>query len=471
MKKTVKNSLALGSVGLMALTAVCAAGFSDKTVYADEPDEYQITVQQCEQVISDIADNLDEIVAAYNETVEDEQYLNAEYIEYRSLIKFIDDDTVDSNTCKTFAYIDFNGDNGYAIVSPEREIYDVVVDGDYAYARDNQNLYYGISSKFMYMDGNGNFQPYEIKEFTDEIIGCPCIEPYKDSQNNLLRGPVIPPPQPTMDGNMDSSAFNTHISNYYLGYSLQNYITCNGYSSFVFTKQYNTSYYIAYNKKVGAAYSEGNCALNAMYNVINNWNNSGYINLKRNATINVYNGTAPYGSDIHYDTLYSVWGVGTKKYTNNTEYIWESNGPKILQNMPQLYDDIRDYAVNTNSYKPEGGYSVSYFIPTMTHVLKDLNNIRDPIESTFSPETARIQIQNGRSCVLVMDNSLTYNCHAVALIGYKEYKKTRALSTNLTMSYTYYFYEIADGWENTAQFFDPNVASNLSLQFFYIARC
>lgn len=96
-------------------------------VYAKE-NEQEWNYEDCVSIINFIDDNLEQFKEEYNETVEDNLFLNANGIEYSSVIYLVKDENYG-------AYIDFDGENGYVVVTGNYKIYDMQVNGDLDFLR------------------------------------------------------------------------------------------------------------------------------------------------------------------------------------------------------------------------------------------------------------------------------------------------------------------------------------------------
>ncbi len=232
-------------------------------------------------------------------------------------------------------------------------------------------------------------------------------------------------------------------------------------SDFEYAYQGDTSYYI---KKYGiGSTSEGNCCLNAMFNVMRDWGKQGYIDVP-------YSQTEDINDSILNDILYETYGNGTK--TGEDEYgkfVWTQNKPYILSKMPVLYSDIRSYAIN-NGYTVSG-YPYSKLSATMEYVANILYGNNLGVEHTTSISEVTTKIYTNRCSVLTISNSGTYSNHAVAVIGYHKYSKEKKINDSFSIVEYKYFYEIADGWHYTSKIFDPNTPASPILNFYYLARC
>ncbi|MCH5161604.1 MAG: hypothetical protein J1G04_06195 [Clostridiales bacterium] len=114
-----------------------------------------------ERIMADI----DEIVDFYNEYYEPSEPWHVEYAEFYAPVRFLDDDI----DC---LYIDFDGDNGYIVISAEGRIFGIEPHGDLDYLRiaDTQ-LLYSSTDGFLYYDEDGNLRQFDEQEIPDYLVG------------------------------------------------------------------------------------------------------------------------------------------------------------------------------------------------------------------------------------------------------------------------------------------------------------
>lgn len=122
----------------LAITLLLVAtlfGTSIMSVSATEVNAYaESSIDKCEEILAFVENNFDTFVDEYNKTVEDEERLNATSIEYSSFVDLLEDDSYG-------LYIDFNGNNGYAVITSELNIYELETKGDYKSLKNNDLCY------------------------------------------------------------------------------------------------------------------------------------------------------------------------------------------------------------------------------------------------------------------------------------------------------------------------------------------
>lgn len=155
----------------LAITLLLVAtlfGTSIMSVSATEVNAYaESSIDKCEEILAFVENNFDTFVDEYNKTVEDEERLNATSIEYSSFVDLLEDDSYG-------LYIDFNGNNGYAVITSELNIYELETKGDYKSLKNN-DLCYSRFDGFVYKDSQGIYQ----KVFTENHSGL-NMSPYRN---------------------------------------------------------------------------------------------------------------------------------------------------------------------------------------------------------------------------------------------------------------------------------------------------
>lgn len=432
-------------------------------VFATRPNAYRkSSIDKCEEILVFIENNFDTFVDEYNKTVENEERLNAKSIEYASLVDLLDDDSCG-------LYIDFNEDNGYAVITSDLNIYEFETKGDYQLLRNN-DLYYSRLDGFVYKDSQGVYQ----RVFQENYSGLNMSSYHNGNVANDKA--VYPGQSEAGDGEIESAKIGEYIQARYHDYTYEDKREDLA-SDFDFARQTNTSYYVKKECEADGTnldntfWSEGNCALNAMFNVMRNWSKKGKINsIAHSATTDIR-------TTITSDPLYSEWGSyivrgttasGNTAKSNGNEivgyYYWRPNYSNSLMVMPNLYTNIRAYAISQYGYTPESGYNASNVPDTLEYVASTNYGITIDVTYTSTISTAISSIDNGKAVYLSINNSSTYGNHGVALIGYQEYSYTTGWWVFSQTHYAY-FYQVADGWNSAAMYFDPNTDAAPSISF------
>lgn len=472
MKTKVRKGAIAASLACVALSSALCLTTGQYTAAAEEAiavPERNLAV--CERTLTTIDKDVMSLVDAYNDVYENAAWAATE-IEYSSPVFLIEDN-------KYGMYLDFDADNGYAVITTDKKIYGLETSGDLEYLRNGKEIYYSYIDGFMFVDNNKQLQKYESENNIEDDVydgaqarqvnntGTDITISYGDSSISINRAPtandmtVYPGQTEAGDGEITPSKIDDYVSSRYPNFTLDTRDNYNA-SRFEYAHQFATSYYVQEYDTV--TYSEGNCSLNAMYNVMRDWGKRGLIKIP-------YSQTEDIRSSILNDRLYATYGKGTKtgKDSNGT-YKWVANSDSRLSVMPTLYSNIRSYALN-NGYTPVNGYNRSKVPATMEYVANFLYNNNLDVEHTTNVSTVTNSIWLNRVCYLSINGSSTYGNHGVAVVGYHKYSKETKINNSYSIMEYKYFYEIADGWNYSSRIFDPNTSAKPQLNFYYLARC
>lgn len=327
-------------------------------------------------------------------------------------------------------YLDFDGDNGYMLVTTDNELYEFETTGELDYLKDIDYAYYSTIDGFVYYDEKmGSYERFEA--IGKEDVLC---KDYDGQVGTAGDGKIY---------DIDAYVKSRYPKyTYQSGYSLSDY---------EFIYQWDTSIYRTDND------SEGNCVINATYSMMNHWRNTGRANRLPNTTVD-------YSSAVTADPFYS-------KYGNNTYDNWRVNSSSTLSKMPELYMHIRDYAIEYGYY-PDQGMKFSYADDIANATAKDYGNTAVEVKETSSFSTAKIYLDYGRSGAISVTGSSTFGNHAMGLYGYRVYTYTTGWWI-FKSTKTVYFYQVDDGHSYkkgvyTDVFFDPNTSAKPSLSFVYL---
>lgn len=440
MKKFLQKRLLSVFISIFVVLATCCGFFSNKVVLASaEQDKW--TYSDCEEVISFIENNFSRFVLEYNKTVGEDEKLTAVGIEHTKIIWLVEDK---NHGC----YIDFIGNKGYVVVTGDYNIYDIQVVGDYPELRTVQDIL------FSYIDG---FAYYS----NDSLVMVDDIQ--KDDVEQPLMTAYAGQAQ-AGDG------YITNIGNYvadrYPTYSLvaSNESLAN---SFEGSYQEDTSWYYKYQTDTngnidGKMWTEGNCALNAVYSVMQDWQKKGFLS-------NLPTGTEDIRGTIVNDLLYDYYGTSIVRSDGGLSYLWKPSFDSVLEKMPILYSVIRQRAITQYGYTPESGFSTDNILDLIEYVANTLYGNAADINEYFFAFDAATAI-NQKAYFLSIHNSVAYGNHGVAFVGYRKYSYKDGWWIFAQTNYAY-FYQIFDGHtRNNGKpvYFDPNVATNLTLRTFYL---
>lgn len=450
--KKILNKRILPSLFISSLfIAGCISTYFVKSnsVYADDS-QLKKNYQECEQVTAVINDNINTFVEAYNATVEDNRFLYATSVEFHDIIYLVEDQCYGT-------YIDFDGDNGYVVSTGNYEIYDMQVSGDLDYLRaTDKDIYFSRVDGFLYTDSDGRLLRFKDSSAQNGDDKTQLTELYAPVKSDST---VYPGQYKAGDGRIDPAKIDEYVAARYPEYNYKISVQKLS-SSFKCEEQDSFGYYVKTVFSGGSIshYGEGNCALTAGYSILNSWRSNGYVRYLSDYTVDLT-------TSIKNDILYPTYGTGEIIEEGSLEYNWSTND-RYLDKIPQLYTELRDYAVKTFGYTPESGLSHINTLSTMRHVCIMHNNSIS-INYTSSLTSVLNYLEERKACLLTFENSSTYGDHAVALLGYRMYER----ETGWWIFKKYkqiYLYEIADGWINKPKFFDPNTGEAKNLVAGYL---
>lgn len=449
--KTAKKALALAAAGLALTPCIGVMAEGSHIASADDVEvntavETLWCASDCEKLAAEITDELGVLVGDYNKSGDSDIEWSAQDIEFYKPVYLIED-----KECGL--YVDFDGDNGYAVFTDDDVIYGLTVTGDLDYLKDTDKfVYYSYLSGFMYKSADGELIKFGTTFDESDKVGSATVYPGQKVSGDRVTEP---------------SQINEYVAARYPGYTLHSQST-DMVNEFRYTMQDETSYYQqVYYDSSGAecnSYTEGNCVLNAIYNVMYDWSLRRYVYLRHYETHNIR-------ESIKNDPLYSKYAPSAFIQDGNLKYRWECNDDKYFAKMPVLYTNIRNYAIN-HGYTVDG-YEYSKVTATMKYVANIVYDNDMTVSETTSPVEAMQQVaERDVSCFMLINTSSTYGDHAVAVMGYYIYCKDVKVGFG-TYKSVHFFYVIADGWDSVPRIFDPNTSADPDLHFVYInvPRC
>ena len=454
--KTLQKASAIAALAVASIPAIFAIP-NNKTVYADEMDSgvSSWSVEDCYSFMSEMPYELNDFVRDYNSVVDEDNYLNAQSIEYSDIVYIEDIENYG-------VYFDFDGDNGYAVITPKKTIYGLNTDYDLDYLKTCDDLHYSSVDGFLYRDDEGVLQRFDVPNHENEESDLVAI-------NIASSGKKFPGQDEAGDGQILTEKIYEYVA---ARYPQLKYVRSSGrtQSKSDWTIQYETSYYrMLYADKNGNytidGCSEGNCALNAMYNMFIDWGRRKLVDTPYQETDNIVD-------RIKSDSLYSIYGVGMPSVDawqgSFKKCAWKVNESARLMNMPVVYSNIRDYAMGKGY--TINGYNNSDVPSTLEFVANTVYGNNIDVQYTTSASEAMKYVLQNKATYLSINGSMTYKNHGVVVIGYYLYEWEISVGS-YSAKINYYFYEVADGWNAYSKVFDPYVMKDIELAFCYLARC
>lgn len=328
------------------------------------------------------------MVQAYCE--ENDSSFNGAYIEDSLMVYVIGDN-------KFASYLDFDGDNGYMVVSDDYELYEFNTTGDLKYLKDIDFAYYSPSVGFKYLD-----------EQTYDLV---CYEDKNESGKMIKSAKVYAGQKEEGDGYIYD--INAYVKDRYPNYTYDSGYSVEGHQ---YVYQGDTSIYL----KNG--YTEGNCTLNAAYSLLNDWRRSFY-NLPSSKDTIIYkpdtmepnhNAILSNGWIVNNGTVSSKWADGylTEKRINKV--------PKLYYEIRQLvYERNYDYDVGDGFIVGLNHQNIKYLLTfalnkySYTPYIRNAGNDFTTMEFFFN--------FNHKAQFLSVSNSSSYKNHSMVCLGFKKY--------------------------------------------------
>ena len=445
------------------LTTLSILSMHPKNAYAIQNSTW--TLSDCYEVTDFIRDNFETFVSEYNKTTTTEgELLSATSIENERIIYLIEDENYG-------VYLDFNDNNGYAVITGTYTIYALEVTGDLQNLNAIDELYYSYLDGFCTLNSNGTYS---------------VIYPKTTFENNIE-------PDYSADYYSDHATIKDldgYISDKYSDYTYYNNILRDYEPNINYHTQLSTSYYVwspldaNQNHLSYGLWTEGNCALTAMTNILTFWGNESLTNIEYlTATDFISNDLIK--NDTYYNT-YANNKIYPNPFYNSSQPITSSNAPYAiwninqdsLYNMSMLYQDVRNYCIEHYNYSPISGFQASN-VPDVLEYIVESFDYANKTEIDVQPTTSASDVGNamlkGRASYVSIQNHPIYESHGAAIVDMYIYSYKEGWWIFATEKHAY-FYEIVDGWEKDTttngledtglRYLDPNANDGTSLQFY-----
>lgn len=314
-------------------------------------------------------------------------------------------------------YLDFNGDNGYLILTNISDIIAWKATGDLSELKELDSTYYSTADGFGYYENN-QFIPYH-SNIAPSGATYPCSsQPYAGQE---LAG----------DGAITDTA--AYIQDRYgSGYSIMSGGGSRSLTNFPYFLQRPFSVYDFTNDN-GALVGEGNCGLTSMFVLLNYLQSSGKCPSLPSSSVthNIIAANDPFFATYAANSSYSI------------------NSPLTV---PFLYAAIRQYAIDNYNYQT-GALATHHFDETIEAVTfgSSINATHHLVWSFESQIQA--EITAGRPVIFTVENSATYGDHAVVVNGYRIYVKESTV-LGVTVKDYVYLMKLNDNWSTTGRYFD-----------------
>lgn len=394
-------------------------------------------------VTSFICDNFAKFVSKFNEQSDDKWFAS-------HISDSFDITIEDCGTTYNGVFLDFDSDNGYAVIGGNYMLYDFVISGESPYLNigAKSTIYkYSTSNGYMYLS-NGVYLSVNLDNlWNSNDSNHQFYDKHYDGQDSDSTGcgNIIRPDNYIKDRYGDGWSLEKRKS-----------LGMNGHRQLSLSCYYENK--ISKDKSTGIenveTYSEGNCWFVSVYNVLRYMGNSQWFNLPSYGNMVSYN---PVVSEPNlYSKYYDNSGNNiTKKlyYNNNTSFVYQHYLRQPTFNFNKLYTDIREL-VNAKYKKVDGG-TISESCAIIERIAQKYNYSVDALEHfdwvNYVNSVANRIDQSIPS--LWSTSNDTYGSHTMAVCGYRFYTKTTGWWIFKTKE-TKALFEIKDGWSEDSRFYD-----------------
>lgn len=417
--------------------------------------ELEKSLTQSKECASFIETNFSRFIYEYNNNLsESDTKCNATFVEGQTTIMITD-------LNKYGIYLDFDGNNGYVVVTSNYQLFEFEPLGDLEYLKTAEIAYYNSFDKFMYVDvESGSLERYNYTDNSQEYGGV--VYDFTSEYENAADPGDENAQALTGDGGIFD--IDTYVSSNYPEFVYDSRYIIPGYE---WIYQSDNSVYRRITEN--GRFTEGNCVINATYSMMNDWHNKGRFPW-------LPTGTIDYSLQVENDPFFDV-------YSNGTHNGWVVKNNNEISEMASLYMELREYAIEYG-YNMESGMQYARIIDMVGRVASSRGFTLN-VSRTSSFQAIENQIDNNRACLIAVTNSSTYHNHAMGLYGYVKYTHTTGWWI-FTTTETKYFYVVDDGHDykrdnlerheynlngviSYVTYFDPNTSANPTVSFYYLA--
>lgn len=365
--------------------------------------------------------------------------LHANYVEEIFAITIVTYDDEDNELSENGLFLDFDDNNGYVVVGPSYQLYELETDLESPFSDIGEyERYYIEGSGFFYLDDDGNF--IDVSSDSNFDTNGSKSKSYKGQLANGC-GRIY-----------DTESYIRNRYGWFYRKISSHEIQMERYN------QYNMSVYLQFDQDERDWYSEGNCWMIAGYHVLQYLADIQIMNAPLSSQNTIYYPKAS-EPEIYYE-YFDGYGNSRYYYIRDDGVYMDLYKLNLRYNQtdfffPELYTETRKY-INDNYQKCESGtldedcamiQNISYM-----HGL----NLNYDIHSNWkSYVTKGIQEIKQDKPLIWRTSNCTYGAHQTAVCAYETYQKTHtfflcSLFGMVTVSYTRNLYGLKDGWSSYA---------------------
>lgn len=409
MKKALKLRCSGFSIVVLLVAVLSSTGIEGVT----EANIEDYLEKDCESVSDFIEDNFSTFVTEYNEATEEEWLATS--VESRKPVINVTDNT-------SAVYLDFDGDNGYAVVGNDYNFLDFSQSGDLKYLKDLDVVLFSEYDGFVYETEYG-FARYDVTYADEEYWNDVELGRYYSGQE-----------KDKGEGSGRITDPDAYIKDRYgSGFNLETNKRLTGYSN---VRQNN------FNNYTKSGYGEGNCTLSAMFGIMQYLRDyKGMSKLpSTTTTINprndsFYTELIGKGYSASTETVPSIYATIRSKAINYG-YKAESSAWTSI-NMANIYMDVMNaYGYSNNMWR-----RYAYLVLVWSFE----SQVKREIDAGFPTMWNTARGQYGSHSMVVNGYRRYYKNHKIWFIKWKEYKNLMTLNDNWRSTDIYFDLD-AYGW-------------------------
>lgn len=394
-----------------------------------------------QEIVSFIEQNLSKLSLEYNKHFN--QKWNPTSVENKCNITIND-----GGSETTGIFLDFNSNNGYAVIGDNLILYDIQTAGESPFLGIASSSYFYSNSYGYYYLMDGDY--VSVNKFANKN---------NDFESAQLTGShyLGQPAESKGCGDIDDPSLYVN-DKYGTGWTLEKSKSLNmdGYT------QLELSCYLkhkiekdkATSTETVGVYSEGNCWFVSAYNVIRFLQQRRWLSMPSKSIKAIY---TPSSSEPNlYSKFYDEYGYNKSKklyYNNKSSWVYERYLSRPTFDFEQLYIDVRQLL--NEKYKKVDGGTINETSAVIERIAKKYGYTVDAQENTAWAPFIDSVTQNIDSLVpfLWSTSCDTYGSHTMAVCGYRYYSRTTGWWIFKSKE-SKVFYEIRDGWSNSPKYFD-----------------
>lgn len=433
-----KKALKLRCSGFSIIALLVAVLSATGSVGVNENNIQEYLAGDSVSVSDFIEENFTTFVSKYNDSAEEEW--QASYVENRFMIT-IDECGVEYQG----VFLDFDLDNGYAVVGNEYEFLDFATDGFSPYESiESTSYYFSTVGGYYYLQNDKYVSIKEDNNAAENFIYDNIATKHYDGQeaNQKGCGKIIDTDKYVKSKYGSGWKLDRNKSLPMKGYAQWD-LSC--YRKHIIEKDALSSY----------TSSEGSCWVISAYNVLQYMADNHWKDMPHQTDMVTY--TSSKDEPNIYSKYFDSKGNNKSKllyYNNKKSSVHEYFLVGNTRRFPKLYTTVRKHVDSKYKQVNDGGsiYNTSEIIEYTAKYYNHKVNAKKHVSWGLYADKGTKKLDNNYP-LLWSTSSGTYGSHTMAVCGYKYYSKTSGWWIFKVTSYKL-FYELRDGHSTDPRFYD-----------------